>query len=161
MKKLILIMLVALPLVLSVGCSSTTSYQSLRDWDEVKLKNILSALFVQLEQMQEKLEMQDDKAEQYQVFLYKSLQNIETEKISNPEDKPSISRYQSAKALRMKHELAVLDRLHINLMREQYVQLKEIAIDIIGLYVLQELNNDDYRQFLDGHRQFLEDWENL
>ena len=205
MKKSILIMLVTLPLVLSVGCSST-SYQSLRDWDEIQidpepeirkellvlekdirdnraviaqktnhikalsdkleealgtgdesqLQSILLALFARLKQMREGLEMQDDKVEQYQVFLYKSLQNIEREKISNPEHKLSISQ-----VLRMKYELAVLDRLHINLIREQYTELIELTFGIIELYVLWEANDDGHHQLLDDYRQSLEDWGNL
>ena len=39
-------------------------------------------------------------------------------------------------------------------MRKQYAQLKEITIGIIELYVTREVNDGDYRQFL-------EDWENL
>ena len=168
--------------------------------DETQLQNVLSVLIPQLEQMQERLEIQDIKMEQYRVYLFRALENAERkqvhfkkdpldselraisssiyeqmskedkqsmgspiakilearkelERISKINDKLPTSPYGSARGLRVKHELAALDRLRLNLMKKQYAQLKQIAIGIIEIYTGIELsgeaiNESDYSQFL-------------
>ena len=128
--------------------------------DETKLQNVLSVLVPQLEQMQERLETQDTKMEQYRVYLFRALENAERkqihfkqdpldselfavsgsiyetmskedkqsmgapiarilearkelERISKINDKLLTSPYGSARGLRVKHELAALDRLQL------------------------------------------------
>ena len=154
--------------------------------DEVALQSVMRRLIPQLAQMQERLETQDIKMEQYRVYLFRALQNAEREQIhfkqdpldnkllaigasiykgmskedkqsmgapiakilearkeleqiSKVSDQLSTSPYGSARGLRAKHELATLDRLHLNLIQEQYAQQKQIVIGIMETYAHKEL----------------------
>ena len=201
----------------SVISQQTNDLKGLRDElekaldaeDEAKLQNVLSVMVPQLVQMQERLETQDIKTEQYRVYLFRALENAERkqrhfkqdpldsellamsssiyetmskadkqsmgapiakilearkelERISKINDKLPTSPYGSVRGLSVKHELATLDRLHLNLMKEQYVQLMQIVIGIMEIYTDRELLGEvidkaDTSQFLQSFDYIIND----
>ena len=77
-------------------------------------------------------------------------------------DKIPGSPYGSVHGLSIKHEIASLDRIQLNLEKEHYAQLEGIAMGLIELYIAKELSSEkitenDYNRFLDSLNYLVND----
>ena len=77
-------------------------------------------------------------------------------------DKVPGSPYGSVQGLSIKHEIAALDRIQLNLEKEHYAQLEAIAMGLIELYIAKELSSEkitenDYNRFLDSLNYLIDD----